>query len=119
MICGNQKAVFAPWMEGHPHASGERLDRTGNTVYVARDTLSFGPECAGFGVFFHNDRLVLTKEGAARSKWHFTECFRNVEISYHTEKNRKAGYFQSAARGQEFVIQEHNEICGWVESLFE
>ena len=119
VIPGNKEAVFAPWMDGHPHTSGERLERSGNTVYVARDRLSFAKEHAGFGVFPYDDRLLLTKEGAARSKWILPDCFRNIEISYHTKKNWKEGYFQSAARGQEFVIQDGEAILEWVESLFD
>jgi len=117
VICGNRQAVFDPWMAGHPHTFGDRLDRKGNTVYVARDTLSFNSECAGFGVFSYDDRLVLTKEGEARSKWTLPDCFKNVEISYHTKKSWKDGYFQSAARGQEFVVKDGKAIFEWVESL--
>ena len=119
VICGNRQAEFDPWMEGHPHTFGDRLDRSGNTIYIARDALSFGPDSAGFGVFSYDKRLVLTKDGEARSKWVLPDCFRNVEISYHTRNSWKDGYFQSAARGQEFVFQCNEEILSWVEFLFE
>jgi hypothetical protein len=46
-------------------------------------------------------------------------CFKGATISYHTEKSWKEGYFQSAARGQEFVIQENVDISKWAESLFD
>ena len=116
VIRGDREAMFEPWMAGHPHTAGERLDRTGNTVYVARDALSFNDKRAGYGVFTYDNRLVLTKQGEARSKWNLPDYFRAAEISYHTKNNWKDGYFQSAARGQEFVIQENDEIFKWAAS---
>jgi hypothetical protein len=116
VISANPEAAFEPWMVGHPHTFEERLDRTGNTIYVARGSLSFNDKLAGYGVFVYDDPLVLTKPGGARSKWNLPDCFRAAEISYHTKNNWKDGYFQSAARGQEFVIRENDEIFKWAVS---
>ncbi|BES66445.1 hypothetical protein SANA_28840 [Gottschalkiaceae bacterium SANA] len=118
VISANREAVFEPWMMGHPHTYSERLDRTGNTIYVAKDSLSFNDKLAGYGVFAYDDRLVFTKPGEARSKWTLPDCFCHAEISYHTKNNWKDGYFQSAARGQEFVIGENDEVFKWAERLF-
>lgn len=40
-------------------------------------------------------------------------------MTYHTEKSWKDGYFQSAARGQEFVVEENQAIEMWARRLIE
>ena len=40
-------------------------------------------------------------------------------MSYHSEKSWKSDYFQSAARGQEFVIQDNEETEAWIKNLIE
>ena len=104
------------WMNYHPHALSCR--RVGNnTIYVARECLSWNSSLPGAGTFNYSDNLVLTKDGYSRSKWQLPELFRNIEITYHSEKSWKKGYYQSVGRGQEFVIQENQEIEGWLKRL--
>ena len=54
--------------------------------------------------------LVLTKEGYSRSKWELPNFFRNAIISWHNENNWRDDYFQSVARGQEFVIKNYYKV---------
>ena len=68
------------------------------------ETLSSLPEYKGCGTFKYSEKIVLTKEGQTRSRWLLPECFRNYKISYHSENSWKDDYFQSAAKGQEFVV---------------
>lgn len=117
-VLANEDAEFSIWMMNHPHTAGERLIRKGNTVYIARDELDFVPEAPGYGVFAYDDSLVLTKPGENRSRWALPECFKGATMSYHSEKSWKDGYFQSAARGQEFVIQENEAVLSWAKALF-
>ena len=48
-----------------------------------------------------------------RSKWELPDIFREVSITYHNKKSWKDNYFQSACRGQEFVIEENDLIENW------
>ena len=98
----------------HPHFS---LERDENKVFVSKDKLSFLPDLPGAGVFQYHDKLVLTKKGMSRSKWDLPAYFKG-KISYHSEASFKKDYFQSAGRGQEFVVDADAEIMKWVKDLF-
>ena len=89
-----------------------RKNKKTNTIYISRDNLSWDASFQGAGRFIFNDKLVLTKNGLSRSKWDLPDCFREAEISYHKHP-WKDGYFQSAGRGQEFVIQDNERIVEW------
>lgn len=120
------------WMKYHPHLTGTRGQ--GNTVYVARDTLSLGGvdlNLPGAGVFSHFDgRLQLTKPGSSRSLWRLPSWFAPTAarppLGYHGDLSRwqRDGdhvYLRSAARGQEFVLdtQWYPESIDWVRGLLE
>lgn len=105
------------WMEYHSHANIKRRNEKANTIYVARDNLSWNESLPGAGRFRFSDNLVLTKKGFSRSKWDLPDCFKEAEISYHNKDSWKAGYFQSAAIGQEFVIKDNDRVEAWARTL--
>jgi hypothetical protein len=105
------------WMAYHPHATGSRLNKRNNTIYIARDRLSWDSSTPGSGRLMFHDDLVLTKKGLSRSKWSLPYFFEDSEISYHSKNSWKADYFQSAAIGQEFVIKENKTIEEWCKRL--
>lgn len=121
----NPSFIAPEWMENHPHTSKEKIKEENNTIYVAREKLSLNglTSLPGAGIFDFDESLVLTKKSMgsenngymSRSKWDIPEFFRDKQISYHTENSWKPdGYFQSAARGQEFVIDANNEkVVEW------
>ncbi len=115
--CKNYKEPI--WMRGHPHLMEERRVSNNNTIYMARDKLSWDSSIPGGGAFQFNENLVLTKEGLSRSRWSLPDSFRSVDISYHSENSWKDGYFQSATIGQEFVIDSSEEIENWARGLIE
>lgn len=105
------------WMDYHPHTDSDRRGGN-NTVYIARDTLSWDSKLPGADTFDYHEDLILTKEGYSKSRWDLDAIFKEVKISYHSKKSwGKEGYFQSTAKGQEFVIHSNNEIEGWVKKL--
>ena len=106
------------WMNYHPHTF-QPSRRKNNTIYVARDSLTWENNLPGAGVFSYNTNLVLTKDGLSRSRWCLPECFRNVRISYHTQKSWKSDYFQSVARGQEFVVDGNEQVKRWAKELIQ
>lgn len=104
-------------MKYHPHTDEAHFQGTQNTIYLPNKELSLDDRFEGFGVFDYSDELVLTKEGFSRSKWNLPEIFKNVSMSYHTDKSWQEDYFKSAARGQEFVIDENEKVTEWAMEL--
>ena len=107
------------WMRGHPHLLKKRRMEQNNTIYIASERLTWGSGISGAGVFQSDQSLVLTKEGFPPSRWSLPDFFRSVNISYHSEKSWKDGYFQSATIGQEFVIESSEEVKNWAIGLIE
>jgi hypothetical protein len=110
---------FPDHINYHPHTNS-RFQRKRNCIYQASERLSFAPDYPGAGCFTFHEALVLTKQGAySRSQWELPPFFskNKIAISYHPGNPYKDGYFQAAAKGQEFVIEENAEVTSWAESL--
>jgi hypothetical protein len=102
----------------HPHADKEYRDEQGyerknNCMYVAAETLSLNSNFPGAGTLNLNDRRILTKPINSKilsekentiSMWRVPHFFKNLDISYNKDSFKDNGYFKSAPRGQEFVI---------------
>lgn len=102
----------------HPHSA---YPGGNNTMYIASDNLVIdGKETGlrGSGTLKYSEELVLTYPGKTRTKWKLPEFFKEVPISYHTKDSFKPeGYFQSAHKGQEFVVGESEEVTAWAKKL--
>jgi len=106
------------WMEYHPHCDKERRKIKNNTIYIAREKLSWSNETAGAGTFNFHDSLVLTKKGLSKSRWNLDPAiFRGLDIGCHAEKSWKNGYFQSTPIGQEFVIEQNKAVEEYFKDL--
>ena len=105
------------WYDDHPHARRRQSASDNDVIYIATDKLSFNKNLKGYGNFKYNDSLRLTKTGLSKSKWALPDMFKQVEITYHSKDSWKENYFQSAAKGQEFVIDCNEEIHKWAELL--
>ena len=64
-------------------------------------------------MFKYDEKLDLTKKGMTRTCWDLPDFFRNVKIAYHNKNSFKDGFFKSACRGQEFVIEDDKNIEDW------
>lgn len=114
-----------PW---HPHADDEQVygehGRMGNnTIYAASDRLIMDGRdmgLTGAGTFSYSEKRVLTVPGMSQvTRWKLNGVFGNVPLSYHYDPNRvKDGYFQSVAKGQEFVFDEDPRATEWAWDLF-
>ena len=102
------------YMKEHPHARGVCDD---NAIYIARKKCSWDPNIPGYGAFDFDNSLVLTKNGETKSRWDLPVFFKALEIEYHNKGSWKNGYFQSAGRGQEFVIEENSKVTKWAQGL--
>ena len=118
IFCASGAAQLPVWLNDHSHADEAARKRANNTIFVATRSLSFHPNYPGAGVFEFDDRNTLTKKDELRSRWNLNaDIFRNVKISYHSKSSWKDGYFQSAGRGQEFVIHADEKVTEWASSL--
>lgn len=101
----------------HPHAGNKFQDVKSNCIYIAKDTLTLNTNYPGSGNFKFRNELKLTKDGMSRSKWELPDFFNDLTISYHKKESFKPDYFQSAAKGQEFVIDANDDLIKWVMGL--
>lgn len=104
-------------LQYHPHAQNKFEGDKNNCIYKATKTLSFFNSLNGAGCLIFHDDLVLTKEGYSKSRWMLPEFFKDIVISYHTPKSFTTDYFQSAAKGQEFIIEENENVSDWARKL--
>lgn len=118
-ILYTKKDEVPKWLQSHPHALKRRLDNEYNCIYIAREKCSWNEKINGYGMLTFNNELVLTAPGMSRSKWTLPDFFRNVDISYHSKDSWKVDYFQSAKRGQEFIIQDNVEVENWAKNLID
>ena len=113
------------WLRRHPHVDDVRVSDEKNCIYIARETCKWNEKIPGYGVFKYDVELDLTKPGMSRSKWALPpDIFRGLSIKYHSDKSWKEEapgevYFQSAAIGQEFIIEENENVTKWAQSLVE
>lgn len=107
-----------PWLSAQPHWNiANYKKRENNCIYIAREKCSFDDSVKGYGVFEFNKDLILTKKNGTASQWKLPRPLRNLKISYHDRSNHKLTYFQSAKRGQEFVVEENKKAQKWVMNL--
>ena len=110
-----------PW---HPHADDLHVSDGGNnTIYAASERLVIDGRDMGLpgaGVFPFSEKRVLTAPGMSQvTRWKRNEVFGTVPLSYHYDPSRvKDGYFQSVAKGQEFVFDEDPAVTAWARELF-
>ncbi len=110
---------FPEFSELHPHRAEKFFEVKSNCLYVGREKLSLNENLKGADSLKYKQNLVLTKNGMTRSKWELPDFFRDLNISYHNKNSFKEGYFQSAAIGQEFVIQADKKLQNWTKELIE
>ncbi len=104
------------WLKYHPHCETRLRKTTGNTIYIAKRFIANNQP--GFGCFKASDKLILTKKGYSKSKWNLPkDIFSDARISYHNKLAWKDDYFDSAKRGQEFVINDNKKVTDWAINL--
>ena len=109
------KDNFPDWTKYHPHAKFKSVKN--NCLYTASEKLSFESNLPGYGIFKFNKKLVLTKDNETRSRWDLPEYFKKVKISYHNESSFMNGYFDSAKKGQEFIIESNSDVSNWAKEI--
>ena len=101
----------------HPHANTFHRSKSLNAIFLGTENLTFLPSSPGACALQFSEKRVLTQAGQSRSRWNLPEFFRELNISYHTPNSFKSDFFQSAAKGQEFVIQPDTRLTEWVRQV--
>ncbi len=110
-----EEALNLPdYAANHPHTY--YFNQTNNTIYEATKTLSFNSKLPGWGCLKYSKDVQLSKDGKLKSHWNLPEYFREVQITYHPDAF-KEDYFQSAYKGQEFIITENSKITKWAKNI--
>lgn len=124
-------AAIPPWAAYHPHVVGG-ADIKANTLYVARERLvldGVDRRLPGAGAFARFDeRLVLTRPGASRSRWRLPRWFApeagRPPLGMHGDPRRWTVdgdhvELRSVARGQEFVLDtaHYPEATRWLAAM--
>lgn len=120
-----------PWLEGHPHLSGER--DANNALYIGSEELvldGIGSGLRGYGCFGKlDDGLALSAPGESKSKWVLPPWVASPEeggkLSYHGDAARWSRdgqgrlLLQTVAKGQEFVapVLRGGEFAQWLARL--
>jgi len=116
IVSVDNNSEIPEWMNYHPHTAKKRLGGN-NTIYIAKQKLSWQSDAPGAGMLNFNNKQVLTKMGYTKSKWNLPPYFKDVVISYHSENSWKEDYFQSASKGQEFVVEDNKQIENWAKDI--
>jgi hypothetical protein len=111
-----QNDPLRKYAKNHPHAYKDYLDqndepRKNNCMYVASEKLTLLDfNLPGAGTLNKHEVRILSKKGMKKSQWRYPfDEFKKLQISYHSEKAFKDDFFQSAAKGQEFVIDSKGD----------
>lgn len=99
----------------HPHAN--RFAQKNNCLYEASEFLSFANNFSGSNYLRFSPKNILTKNGYKRSYWALPDFFKDVEISYHTVDSFTENYFNSAKKGQEFIITTNAKIINYFKDI--
>lgn len=108
---------FKPEIKYHPHSQERFADDKNNCIYEASERLSLIENIEGAGCLTFHEDLVLTKKGYSKSKWELPLFFKDVNMSYHSMNSFASDYFQSAAKGQEFVIEDNRAVQEWATNI--
>ena len=106
------------YVQHHAHLSSSFADVKNNSIYVAANRFTLNKSHPGAGCFTYHPDLVLTSEGMTRSRWKPHSFFKQA-MTYHHSKSFCGNYFQSAAQGQEFILEGSEDLTDWVKNLVE
>ena len=112
-----RKETVPAWLSEHPHVAYDMAwNCHRNAIFLPEEQLTLVAGKAGSGTLDYRSDRILTKDGMSWGRWSLPEFFKDVKISHHPNPWRH-GYFQSAGRGQEFVMEATPEIEAWARQL--
>lgn len=108
----------------HPHITYQSNEyKKINLLFVADTKLIKDSSIKGCGRLKFSESTTLTKTNENKSIWQLPKFFLDVNMTYHTNKNRWVKVdenfcqLKSVCRGQEFVISESKDVEQWAIEL--
>ncbi len=108
----------------HPHITYQSNEyKKINLLFVADTKLIKDSSIKGCGRLKFSESTTLTKPNENKSIWQLPKFFLDVNMTYHTNKNRWVKLdenfcqLKSVCRGQEFVISESKDVEQWAIEL--
>ncbi len=118
IVSAHTRTRLPRWLRDHPHAHPARRSCESNTIYVASRAFSGDTALPGAGTLRFDASRVLSAPGRPRSRWRLDPAlFGAATISYHDDDAWRDGYFQSCARGQEYVVDADGRIEEWARQI--
>lgn len=106
------------YVQHHAHLNGSFADVKNNSIYVGASHFTLNNSYPGSGCFTYHPDLILTAEGMTRSRWKPHPFFKQP-MTYHHSGSFRENYFQSAAQGQEFILEGNGDLVCWMTDLIE
>lgn len=126
-IIRNQLDKIEPWMEYHPHCNEGFWKKNNNTIYVARNELSFDSNLPGAGYFQFSKELQLTESDPSinpngnLTKWKYeffpSDCCFSINTNTKYGKNEEYHFFKALEIGQEVVVSKSKNFTGKIKSI--
>lgn len=117
-VLHNPTSKKYPWFGHHPYLD---VKDELNSIFLARDTISWDRRKPGSGCLDFNQERLLTKDGMSPSIWELHDFLMETDISCHNDENRVDGLFNSNELKQEFVFSadDRPEIIKWVSRIID
>ncbi len=117
VVCNPEEIRKLKW---HPHSCDERNKESNNTIYLAKDKLTFAPEMPGCGIFDYDKKRVLTMEGKAKATWKYEDAYQWNNLVNTTRKNsaKKGEGIYYSGIWQEIVLADNETTVAWAKSMF-
>jgi hypothetical protein len=101
----------------HPHADPSRSENRSNTLYLARDALTFDASKPGCGVLKYSKNRVLTMPGYTRATWREIPALMPENLSSPRKNSAKGRGVYYSGIWQEMVLRENGLSDEWAKSM--
>lgn len=113
------------WALYHPHINEKHIyEKKENGLYIATEHATFNINKKGWGCFYNNEQLILTKKGQhKRSVWELPPIFKGEEDKFQActmfthlpNKNIEVNF--KGRTNQELYISDNKHVVEWAENL--
>jgi hypothetical protein len=103
------------YLKDHPHYMNRNLNKyqKGNAIFLGKN----------WGTFKFTEKQRLTKMGYLKSYWSLPGFFKDIDLTYHKKEDYEydpktdSCLIQTAAKGQEFVMQANPQVIKWLNEI--
>ena len=103
----------------HPHSDCQTYGEKGNSLYLARKTLSFDESMLGYGSLRFSENRVLTMGGATKGVWREIPALMPTNIAGERNNHAKGQGIFYKGIWQELVLRQNMETELWAKSILQ